>query len=238
MKLSLETPQTRALGGVPDGGRARGEERLQAAPAGAIVAPSALADPRLGGELMTAASSPLPTPLPRRRAAPWFIVEGALLIILGGLAAALPEIAGVAGALVFGWVLVLAGVFGLVSVFGAGPHLHRVLGVISALVALAAGALIVWRPLIGAVTLAIFIGAYLLLDGFTLMGLAWDQRRRAAKGWGWLIVSGVIDIVLAILILAMGPLSSVLLLGFIIAIDLAFAGIALIMLGVHARHAA
>ena len=52
------------------------------------------------------------------------------------------------------------------------------------------------------------------------------------------MVSGVVDVVLAILVLAMGPLSSTVLLGFIIAIDLAIAGIALVTLGVHARRAA
>ena len=34
----------------------------------------------------------------RGGAGPWFIVEGVLLIVLGGLAAALPGLAGVAGA--------------------------------------------------------------------------------------------------------------------------------------------
>jgi uncharacterized membrane protein HdeD (DUF308 family) len=176
-------------------------------------------------------------PSVRRSAAPWFIVEGVLLLILAVLAAALPGLAGVAGALVFGWVLVLAGVFGLGSVLGARRHAHLAFSIISALVALAVGLLIVWRPLIGAVTLAIFIAAYLLIDGVTLIGLAWDQRRRAARGWGWLMASGVVDVLLAIVVLAMGPLSSVVLLGFIIAIDLAVAGIALITLGLHARRA-
>jgi uncharacterized membrane protein HdeD (DUF308 family) len=183
---------------------------------------------------MTAAAN---SPLVRRRAAPWFIVEGVLLIVLAGLAAALPGLAGVAGALVFGWVLVLAGVFGIGSVLGARRHAHVAFSVVSALVALAVGLVIVWRPVIGAVTLAIFIAAYLLIDGVALIGLAWDQRRRAGGGWPWLMVSGVVDVVLAILVLAMGPLSSVLLLGFIIALDLALAGIALVTLGVHARRA-
>ena len=186
---------------------------------------------------MTAAAASA-APALRRRAAPWFIVEGVLLIVLGVLAAALPAMAGVAGALVFGWVLVLAGVFGLGSVLGARRHAHLAFGVVSALVALAVGLLIVWRPLVGAVTLAIFIAAYLLVDGVALIGLAWDQRRRAARGWGWVMTSGVVDVLLALLVLGLGPLSSAVLLGFIIAIDLAIAGIALVTLGWHARHAA
>jgi uncharacterized membrane protein HdeD (DUF308 family) len=183
---------------------------------------------------MTAATSPIF----RRRAGPWFIVEGVLLIVLALLAAALPEFAGVAGALVFGWVLVLAGVFGLASMFGERRHAHVAFGIVSGLVALAAGLLIVWRPLIGAVTLAIFIAAYLFIDGVASIGLAWDQRKRAARGWPWLMFSGVVDILLALLVLAMGPRASALLLGFIIAIDLGIAGIALVTLGFHARRAA
>jgi len=185
---------------------------------------------------MTAAAAT--SPILRRRAGPWFIVEGVLLIVLAILAAALPEIAGVAGALVFGWILVMAGVFGLVSLFGERRHAHLVFSIISALAALAAGLLILWRPLIGTLTLAIFLAVYLLIDGIASIGLAWDQRRRAARGWPWLMVSGVVDILLALIVWAfMGPLESALLLGFVIAIDLGVAGIALITLGVHARRA-
>ena len=174
----------------------------------------------------------------RRSAAPWFIVEGVLLLVLAALAAALPGLAGITGALVFGWVLVLAGLFGLVALIGARRHAHPLLSAISALAALAVGALIVWNPLIGAVTLAIFIAAYLFIDGLALIGLAWDQRRRGARGWPWLIASGVVDLVLAVAILAMGPAASALLLGFIIALDLLLAGIALVTIGLHARRAA
>ena len=186
---------------------------------------------------MTAPPAPLRPPPHRRLAAPWFIVEGVLLIVLGVLAAALPGLAGVAGALVFGWVLIMAGVFGLVAIFGSRHHAHQVLGVISALVALAAGALIVWSPLVGAVTLALFIAAYLLIDGAALIGLAFDQRRRG-PGWPWLIVSGVLDIALGLVILALGARADATLLGFLIALDLIVAGIALVSLGLHARRAA
>jgi len=176
-------------------------------------------------------------PLPRRGAAPWFIVKGVLLILLGALAAALPELAGVAGALVFGWVLVLAGVFGIGSLVGARRHAHLLLGVVSSLAALAAGALILWRPLIGAVALAIFVAAYLFVDGLALIGFGWDQRRRAARGWPWPMVAGAVNVLLALVIVAMRPLGNVLLLGFFIAIDLILAGIALVTLGLHARRA-
>jgi uncharacterized membrane protein HdeD (DUF308 family) len=188
---------------------------------------------------MTAPSAPLRRPPPHRRlAGPWFVVEGGLLIVLGVLAAALPGLAGVAGALVFGWVLVIAGVFGLGAALGARSHAHPVLGVVSALIALAAGVLIVWSPLVGAVTLALLVAVYLLFDGAALIGLGMDQRKRAARGWPWLILSGVLDIALGLVILALGARADATLLGFLIALDLIVAGLALAALGLHARRAA
>jgi len=178
---------------------------------------------------MTAPPSPH-----RRLAGPWFIVEGALLIVLGVLAAVLPGVAGVAGASVFGWLLVLAGLFGLGSIIGARQHAHLVLSLLSALAALAIGILIVWSPLAGAITLAVFIAAYLLIDGAALIGLAFDQRRRG-PGWPWLIVSGVIDLVLGAAILVLGARADAVLLGYMIALDLIVAGGALIAIGWHAR---
>jgi uncharacterized membrane protein HdeD (DUF308 family) len=107
--------------------------------------------------------------------------------------------------------------------------------IVSGVVALVIGALIVWAPLIGAVTLALFIAVYLLLDGLALAGLAWDQRKRSGARWAWLMVAGVLDVLLAMLIVALGPLSDAVLLGFVIAIDLIVAGIALTGMGLAAR---
>ena len=174
----------------------------------------------------------------RHRAATWFIVEGVLLIIFGILAAALPVYAGLAAALVFGWMLILSGVLGLVAFFASRAHVHPVWSIISALVALVAGALVIWAPVAGAVTLALFIAAYLLIDGIALIGMAIDQRRRSARGWGWLTFSGVVDLLLAGFIVVLGPLSDMVLVGFVIAVDLIIGGIALIALGVAARRLA
>jgi uncharacterized membrane protein HdeD (DUF308 family) len=180
---------------------------------------------------------PIPLdPADRRRAAPWFIVEGGLLIVLGVVAAILPGLAGVTAAAVFGWVLILSGIFGLTSLMGSRRHAHLIWSIVSGVVALVVGALIVWLPLVGAVTLALFIAAYLLVDGLVLIGLGWDQRKRGGRRWPWLMVSGVVDVALAVLIAALGPLSDTILLGFVIALDLIVAGIALMALGLAARH--
>jgi uncharacterized membrane protein HdeD (DUF308 family) len=185
---------------------------------------------------MTAASIAA-TPGARRRAAPWFIAEGLLIVILGLLAAFLPGAAGVAGALVFGWLLILSGLFGIVSLFGARHHAHPLWAGLSAAIAIVVGGMILWAPLLGAITLALLVGAYLLADGLTLIMLAFDQRKRAGARWGWLLLAGVVDLLLAVLVLAMGVRADVLLIGYIIALDLVVAGFALVGLGLAARKA-
>jgi len=187
--------------------------------------------------MVAAGTSGSPQPAQRRGAAVWFIVEGVLLIVLGAAAAWLPALAGIAGALVLGWVLIVSGVFGLAALIGSREHAHVWFGVISALIAIVVGALIVWRPLAGAIGLAILLAAYLLIDGAALIGMALDQRRRPAQGWPWLLVAGVVDVLLGVFVLALGPIADAVVIGYVIALDLAVGGIALIMLGVHARRA-
>ncbi len=95
-----------------------------------------------------------------------------------------------------------------------------------------------YPSVVGAAALAFVIALYLLLDGVALIGLAWDQRKRMGRRWPWLMLSGVLDLLLAGLIAALGPLSDAVLLGFIIALDLIVAGIALTGMGLAARRPA
>jgi uncharacterized membrane protein HdeD (DUF308 family) len=165
----------------------------------------------------------------------WFIIEGGLFVLLGVLAAALPVFAGIAGALVFGWVLFLSGVLGLVGAFASRGQAHPVWRVVSALIALAAGILVLWAPLTGVLSLALLIAAYLVLTAISSFAMAFDHRRRSTLGWIWLIVSGVVGLVLAGLILFLHPLADAALIGFVIAINLILGGMALVGLGMANR---
>lgn len=158
----------------------------------------------------------------------WFTIEGVVLIALGVLAVAFSLAAGVAAALVIGWILILSGVVGLVSTFRGGGHTHRAWSLVSALLAVLVGALVIFDPVAGALGVAMLLGVFLLLDGVSQIGLAVDQRRRGASRWGWFLAVGVVDILLALLILALGPLGATALLGFIVGVDLMLAGVALI----------
>lgn len=167
---------------------------------------------------------------------PWLTIEGVLLILLGIAALVMPLMAGLAATLVFAWILILTGMIGLISAFAGRAHAHLGWSLASAIVALAIGVILLFYPLAGAVALTLIIGAYLLLDGVVLIGLALDHRRRGIRPWGWLLASGLIDVLLAAFILFMSAIGSAVLIGVMVGLSLIFAGIALLLVQRMATH--
>jgi uncharacterized membrane protein HdeD (DUF308 family) len=168
---------------------------------------------------------------PPKGARAWLIAEGLLLIVLGALAALLPELAGLAAAVVFGWLLVFSGFLGLVGLFGSRGHDHPLWRLVSALIAMVAGGLVLWSPLAGAIGLALLIAAYLALNGIASLGMAAHHRGRVARGWGWMVFTGLIGLVLAVVIAIMKPAGDAALIGYFIAIDFIAGGVALLGVG-------
>jgi uncharacterized membrane protein HdeD (DUF308 family) len=160
---------------------------------------------------------------------PWLTIEGVLLILLGIAALVMPLMAGLAATLVFAWILILTGMIGLISAFAGRAHAHLGWSLASAVIALAVGVVLLLYPLAGAVALTTVIGVYLLLDGIALIGLALDHRRRGIGPWGWLLASGVIDLLLAAFIVFMSAIGSAVLIGVLVGLSLIFAGIALLL---------
>jgi uncharacterized membrane protein HdeD (DUF308 family) len=160
----------------------------------------------------------------------WLTIEGVLLILLGIAALVMPLMAGLAATLVFAWILMLTGLIGLISAFAGRDHSHLGWSLASAIIALLIGVVLLFYPLAGAEALTLIIGAYLFLDGIALIGLALDHRKRGISPWGWLLASGLIDLVLAAVILFMNAIGSAVFVGIMVGLSLIFAGIALLLM--------
>ena len=161
---------------------------------------------------------------------PVLTIEAVLLILLGIAAIVTPLFAGLFVATVIGVILLISGAVGLFSAFSGGAHVHKGWSILSAVIALVVGLLILINPLVGASALTLLLAIYLLVDGVSLIGLAMDQRTRGSGRWTLLLVSGIIDIALAVLIFFLGSVGSAVVVGLIVGIDLIAAGIALLML--------
>ena len=163
-----------------------------------------------------------------------FLIQGVLLAILGALAIAVPVIASVVAAAFVGWLLFFAGSFRAVSLIRA-PHAPGYWSslVLSALTAIL-GLIIALFPLQGAITLAMVLTVYFIVHGISSFALAFAIRGHTGR-WVLLLAGGVIDLALAVLVIAGWPGTSVFILGIYVGINLLFTGLALIFAALDAR---
>jgi uncharacterized membrane protein HdeD (DUF308 family) len=165
-----------------------------------------------------------------------FLIEGIVLILLGIGAVVVPAIASIAVAIFLGWLLLIGGVVGLVTTLGGRHAPGWIWSLLSAIVTIAAGAVMLGFPLVGAVSVTIVLAAYLVAEGLMSMLIALDHRRGLGSRWGWLFLNGAIDIVLAVMIVWLIPGAALWVLGIIVGIDFLFGGAALIGMALAARH--
>jgi uncharacterized membrane protein HdeD (DUF308 family) len=64
---------------------------------------------------------------------------------------------------------------------------------------------------------------------------ALDHKREMSGQWGWMLMSGIVDLVLSAMILAGLPSTAVWAIGLLVGINMMFGGSALIAMALHAR---
>ena len=164
-----------------------------------------------------------------------FLLEGIVLIILGSLAVLLPAVASVAATIVFGWILLLSGAMGLIATLRARQAPGFGWSLLSAILGIAAGVILLVMPLQGALSLTAVLIAFLLVEGVASILYAVEHRKGSSGRWGWMLASGILDVVLALILLAGLPGTAVWALGLIIGINMIFGGWALVWMALHAR---
>jgi len=107
---------------------------------------------------------------------------------------------------------------------------------VSAALAIAAGIILLARPVQGTLTLTIVVGAYFLAEGIATIMYALEHRRELSQRWSWLLVAGLMDILIAIIIVAGLPGSALWAIGLLVGINLMFGGASLIGMALAARH--
>jgi len=163
------------------------------------------------------------------------LIEGIILVILGLAAIALPMLASIAVELMLGWMFLISGIAGVVLTFWARQMPGFWWSLISALFALAAGVVLVGRPLQGVVTLTLVLGVFFVMEGVASILYALEHRRELSGRSGWMIAAGVLDIIIAGLIITGLPGTAAWAIGLLVGINLVFGGTSLIGMAVAAR---
>src|SRR5689334_24370684 len=167
-----------------------------------------------------------------------FLVEGILLSVMGLAALLLPQLAGLAVAILLGWLSLITGIGGLIVPFWAREMPGFWWSLISAALAVLAGGVLLARPMQGVLTLTIVVGAYFLAEGVTSIMYALEHRKELSGRWSWLLVAGLMDILIAFFIIAGLPGSAEWAIGLLVGINLLFGGATLIGMALAARNSA
>jgi uncharacterized membrane protein HdeD (DUF308 family) len=167
-----------------------------------------------------------------------FLVEGIVLLILGALAVLVPPIATLAVTILFGWLFFISGIVGLITTFWMRNAPGFWWSLVSAVLAIVVGLLLLVKPLGGALSLTLLLIAFFIVEGAASIMFALDHRRELSGQWGWMLVSGIIDLALAMMIFAGLPSTAAWAVGLLVGINLIFGGAAMIAMALHARRAA
>ena len=166
-----------------------------------------------------------------------FLIEGILLAILGLAAIIVPPLASLAVTIFLGWVFLVSGIAGLALTFWARQMPGFWWSLVSAALAVVAGAILLARPVQGTLTLTIVVGAYFLAEGIATIMYALEHRRELSQRWSWLLVAGLMDILIGIIIVTGLPGSALWAIGLLVGINLLFGGASLIGMALAARNA-
>jgi uncharacterized membrane protein HdeD (DUF308 family) len=166
-----------------------------------------------------------------------FLFEGILLAVLGLAAMIVPPLASLAVTIFLGWMFLISGVGGLIVSFWARKMPGFWWSLFSAALAVLAGLILLARPAQGVLTLTIVVGAYFLAEGVATIMYSLEHRRELSDRWSWLLVSGLMDILIAFLIVTGLPGSAEWAIGLLVGINLVIGGASLVGMALAARKA-
>ena len=167
-----------------------------------------------------------------------FLVEGVVLVVLGATAIALPLLATLAATIIIGWLFLVSGVVGLFTTFMMRQAPGFWWSLVSAALGTVVGLMLLARPISGAFSLTIVLVVFFVIEGVASIMFALDHKRELSGKWGWMMVSGIVDLVLAAFVFAGLPSTAAWAIGLMVGINMVFGGSALIAMALHARPAA
>ena len=148
----------------------------------------------------------------------WYLIQGILLVVAGV------------------WVLIVSGILQGIGLIGASNLPHYWLQLISAALAILIGVLLLREPESGLLIMTVLLIVYFMVEGIAKVIFALTIR--PFPNWGWVLGSGFVGILLALILWANMPLSADWVLGLMLGLLLISEGAALTYLAWHVRSSA
>ncbi len=163
------------------------------------------------------------------------LLVGALLIVLGIAAIALPAFSTIVVESWIALILISAGAAKLFYAFqtrNQGGFLWKLL---LSVLYIATGVMLFFYPLTGVLTLTLLLGSFLLTEGVFELILAF--RLRPQQNWTWVLGDSIITLLLGGMIWFQWPFDAPWLIGTLVGASVLFTGISRVMLSLNLRSA-
>ena len=167
------------------------------------------------------------------RAAWWmFLIMGVISIIVGMLAISSAFIATMASVVVFGVLLVVEGITGVIHAIMVRTWKGFAMNLLVAALYLLGGFFMLEEPVRAAAVLTLVLAAAFIVGGMLRVIIAIAVQFHA---WPWVLLNGVIDLILGVMIWSGWPGTSLWVLGLFVGIDLLVHGWSCVILALAVR---
>lgn len=175
--------------------------------------------------------------MPLKRNANWFIFFGILICIVGfaGLGVGMTVTLTIVGMKYYGILLLIRSGIEIVASYRSRDWGGFFFHLISASIGAIAGIVMVTRPMMAAQTITLFLGALFMVEGMQLLIAGIIYR---FPSWGWTLANGILTFALGLMLWQEFPMSSLLFIGTMIAIETIVTGARYIALGIFGRRIA
>src|SRR5262249_43483140 len=130
----------------------------------------------------------------------FLLIEGVILVVLGTAAVIIPPVATLAVEIIVGWLFLFSGIVGLVMTFLMRHAPGFWWSLFSAVLGLAAGVTLIGWPRGGVLSLTLLLIVFFIMEGVATIMYALDHKRELSGQWGFMLASGIVDLVLAAII--------------------------------------
>lgn len=157
----------------------------------------------------------------------WFLILGVVLIVIGTIAIGSAELMTMVSVLLFGWLLIFAGLFEIIHGFARRAWGGFFINLMGGLLYGVTGLLMISHPGIAAITLTLLIALLFIVAGTFRIFVAFATPIHHR---GWLILNGAISLILGFCIMDSWPVSGLWVIGLFLGIDMIFDGWTEVML--------
>lgn len=163
----------------------------------------------------------------------WVVGIGVALLVCGLLALSNMVLATFAVVLFAGWMMIISGVIEIIHGFRIKTWGRFFLEVLVGVLYVVAGVFTLMAPPAAAAVLTLVAGAAFAASGIVRIVMAFQME--SGTPWIWVALSGVVTTLLGALVLAQWPYSGLYILGLFFGVDLVFAGVGWIGVGLALR---